>query len=118
MAETIFYHRAKRAIETGLRNPFDLTGFIPSWLNESSKSGAVEQIDKNYSHGGGWRDFNGFTLKGEIDSEVGPLLLYPGDPPTAAVCHWKVGDEQVVLFDHAWVAVVQPDGSHRIARID
>lgn len=110
----IFYPRAQRAIDNGSRSPDDLTGYLPMFISESSSMSAVEQLNYHYSHGGGWHDFEGFTLH---DGDE-PKLLYPGDPPTLAVCQWKLRDERIILFDHAWVAVVQPDGSYRISRMD
>jgi hypothetical protein len=116
MIDTYFYPRAARAISSGMREPFDLVGFTPSFLNEASTDDAVTQLDRNYAHGGGWHEFEGFKLVG-ADTDA-PELHYPGDPPTEAVARWVLRDERIILFDHAWVAVVQPDGSFRVSRMD
>jgi len=91
-------------------------GFIPQWLSEHNPMSAVEQIDKSYGHGGGWNDFAGFKLESKENGYYS--LLYPGDPPTRELSRATLRDEKIVLFQHSWVAVIQPDGSFRVARID
>lgn len=114
MQTTHFYPRAQAALATGRVESFDLVGLTPAFISEFSDDDAVTQLDHNYRHGGGWHDFQGFTF---VDGEE-PKLTYPGDPPTQAVAWWQLRDERIILFDHAWVAVVQPDGSFRVARMD
>jgi hypothetical protein len=115
MIRTVFYERAQKVLETGRVDPFDLVGLTPQFLSVNDERDAVTQLDSNYRHGGGWQDFNGFTLD---DDPIAPRLNYPSDPPTEAVAYWELRDERIILFDHAWVAVVQPDGSFRVARMD
>jgi len=91
----------------------DLLGDIPEWLSEDDPRSAVEQVDAWYQHGGGWRDFNGFTMHPTMKS-----IQYPGDPPFPLIAEAHLRDETILLFNGAWLAVVQPDLSHRIARID
>ncbi len=113
---TTFYPRAMRAIEEGRAHPFDLVGLTPQFLDEDDEADAQTQLHRNYAHGGGWNDMKGFTLVGGDGPE--PQLTYPDDPPTEAVAMWRLREERIILFDHAWVAVVQPDGSMRVARMD
>ena len=92
----------------------DMLGLIPHFLSEMNPAGAVEQIDAGYrQNGGGWRDTSGFTL----DVEAGKLT-YPGDEPRRLVADASLRDEPILFFDGAWIAVVQPDGAFRVARID
>lgn len=114
MPTTVFFPRATAAIARGTHSEFDLVGLTPAFLNETSDDDAVTQLNRHYAHGGGWHDFEGFSFK---DGDE-PQLLYPGDPPMEAVAMWKLRDERIILFDHAWVAVVQPDNSFRVARMD
>jgi hypothetical protein len=93
----------------------DILGLLPSMLNESNPAPAVEQLDHNYQHGGGWHDFKGFTLGGH---DGRPTLRYPGDPPMRAIAETKLRDERIILFMGSWVAVVQADGSMRVSRMD
>ena len=116
MLNPTFYPRAQVAINNGRVDPADLVGFLPMMLDPENPNEAVDQLHDNYAHGGGWHDFEGFQF--DYTDPTAPRLLYPGDPPTEAVCYWELRDETIILFDHAWVAVVQPDGSFRVSRMD
>lgn len=87
-------------------------GLIPSFLIESDPRSAREQINEHYSHGGGWSDFKGFTLNDDNS------ITYSGDPPLPPRASLKFRHELVVVYDHAWVAIIQPDRTFSIARID
>ena len=86
-------------------------GIIPQFLSEYCEDDAVTQLNANYAHGGGWRDFEGFSL-------VGDELHYPGDPPTLKLSEGKLRGERILVFEYGWVAVVQPDNTFRVARMD
>ncbi len=94
----------------------EAVGFIPQFLNENDPRPAVEQIDTAYRHGGGWMDFKGFQLAGGGDDPY--FLTYPGDPAMRELSRATLRDETLVLFTSSWFAVIQPDGSFRVARID
>jgi len=89
----------------------EVADLIPFWLFEESSMSAVEQIHANYGHGGGWRGTSGFSL-------IADKLIYPGDPAMTPKAEGKLRDERVLIYDHGWVAVVQTDGTFRVARID
>lgn len=86
-------------------------GFIPSFLDFDDPRPVREQFDEHYM--GGWNKFDGFTW----DSASG-TLTYPGDPPMKFLSGIWFRDERILLFPHAWVMVVQPDGSWEVARMD
>jgi hypothetical protein len=88
----------------------DILGLIPTFINEDDPRSAREQFDAAYI--GGWSPFKGFTMRPDGD------LLYPGDPPTKLLAWTKLHDETIRVYEHAWVAIVQPDGSYEIARMD
>jgi hypothetical protein len=90
----------------------DMLGFIPSFLNEEDKRPAKEQIDSNYSHGGGWSAFHGFTMLPNGN------LSYPGDPEVLLLAETKLRDETIRFYEHSWLCIIQPDGSFEIARVD
>lgn len=104
--------------------PLEAWGFIPYFLNEDSEADAVTQLSAGYAHGGGWRDFHGFTLSlaggGKVVGEAPDdyRLSYPGDPSYKEISRINFRDETIVLFPHGWVAVVQLDGTYRVARMD
>jgi hypothetical protein len=94
--------------------PEDILGTIPEMLDANNPAGAVTQIDKAYRDiGGGWHDVRGHDL----DTE-GAKLTYPGDPPRPLIAEATLRDEKILFFNGAWIAVVQPDGAFRVARID
>jgi hypothetical protein len=90
----------------------DTMGFITLWLSEHNPAPAKEQLHRGYAHGRGWRPFEGFTL-GADDS-----LKYPNDPPMKPFCEVSLRDERVVMYPHAWVAIIQPDRSFEVCRMD
>jgi hypothetical protein len=90
-------------------------GLIPKMLSEDDPRPAREQLDTGYRHGGGWRPFEGFDMAHYKDMW---WLLYPNDPPTRSLAYCKLRDEIIVVYQHAWVAIIQPDGSFEVCRMD
>jgi hypothetical protein len=87
-------------------------GSLPMMLDSDDPRPAREQFDANYQHGGGWRPFIGHRVN--LDGS----LSYPGDPPMYPLAVTMLRDERIVLYEHAWVGIFQPDGSVEIARMD
>lgn len=87
-------------------------GFLPSFLSEDDPAPAREQIDKNYAHGGGWRPMKEWTMA------TNDTIKYPGDPRLRPLARAKLRDETILFYDCAILAIVQPDGSFEIARVD
>lgn len=95
------------------RATIEHAGYIPNWLNdEDDPRPAKEQLNDGYAFAGGWQPFKGFKLA-EDDS-----LTYPGDPPQHPIIEFKIRDERVLLYQHAWVAIIQPDRSFEVCRMD
>lgn len=92
-------------------------GLIPSFLNEADPRPAREQLHEAYAHGGGWHPFYGFELQKEGAVETW-WLKYPEDPPVRMLAYTTLREETICLFQFAWVAIVQKDGSFEIARMD
>jgi hypothetical protein len=86
-------------------------GYIPGWLRGEDPRSAREQIDAGYLFGG-FQPFEGFRL--EADNS----LSYSGDPPIRPLAEARFRDELVVFYPHSWVAIIQPDRSFAVARID
>src|SRR5580700_6328976 len=76
-------------------------GLIPSFLAAEDPRPAKEQFDEQYCSG--WTPFKGHTMN--------PLweLEYPGDPPTKPLAMTKLRYEVVVVYEHAWVAIINQD---------
>lgn len=87
-------------------------GFLPYFLSEDNPASAAEQLDVNYRHGGGWRPVPGFELAADN------TLTFPGDPPYRPLALTKLRDETVVFYAYAFVAIIQPDRSFAVARMD
>jgi hypothetical protein len=90
----------------------DIIGPLPMWLDEADPRPAREQLDEHYQHGGGWQPFEGFKL------QRNHRIKYPGDPAMAPLAMMKFRDELIVWYPHAWVMILQKDGSHEICRMD
>jgi len=90
----------------------EMLGLIPEFLNENDPRSAREQLDANYSHGGGWLPIPGFSMLPNGD------LSYPGDPPFELLAETKLRDETIRVFHYSWVAIIQPDGSFEVSRMD
>jgi len=89
-------------------------GLLPMMLNDRDPRPLREQLHTGYLHGGGWHHFPGFTLT-KLDH-----LTYPGDPPLVPLAEitTRLRQERVLFYDHAWVAVVNPDRSFEVCRMD
>jgi hypothetical protein len=87
-------------------------GFLPEFLSLDNPQSAREQLDANYRHGGGWQPFTGFTMLPNGN------LTYPGDPETLLLAETRLRNEVIRYYQYSWVAIVQPDGSYEIARMD
>lgn len=90
----------------------DHLGLIPSFLSENDPRPAKEQIHDAYAHGGGWNSFKGFEMLADGS------IKYPGDPAHRVLAQTQLRDEIIRYYDYSWLAIVQPDGSFEIARID
>jgi len=90
----------------------EMLGFIPQFLNEGDTRPAKEQLDSNYGHGGGWSTFTGMTMLPNGN------LSYPGDPPYELLAETRLRDEVIRFYNYAWVAIIQPDGSFEVSRMD
>ena len=86
-------------------------GLLPGMLDASDPRPAREQFDANYQHGGGWRPQSGFVM-------AESTLTYPGDPPFKLRAWTRMRDELIGLYDYAFVAIVQKDGTFEVCRMD
>jgi hypothetical protein len=90
----------------------DHVGVIPYWLDEEDPRPARDQLNEKYAHGGGWRPFEGFKMGHNLS------IKYPGDPAHPPLAIMKMRNETVVVYEHAWVAIIQEDKSFEICRMD
>jgi hypothetical protein len=90
----------------------DFLGFIPQFLSERDPRPAKEQINERYAHGGGWFPFEGFKMNEDRS------IQYPGDSSYPLVAEARLRDETILVYPHAWVAIMQKDGTFEISRMD
>lgn len=91
----------------------ELVGYIPGFLSLNDPRPAKEQLNENYAHGGGWRPMGGWTF-----NPINQCLKYPGDPALLPVARAQMREEEIIVYAHAWVAIVRQDGSFEVARLD
>jgi hypothetical protein len=88
-------------------------GFLPDILLNEDKRPVKAQLEDRYRHGGGWRPIPGITML------PNKMLHFPGDPPFKPCALTKIGDEVVVFYQQAsLLAVIQPDKSYEVVRVD
>jgi hypothetical protein len=85
-------------------------GRIYGMLDLTNPAPARDQF--NYQHGGGWRPRDKFTL-GDDDS-----LGCPGDEPLHPLAEITFRDERVLIYESDFVAIIQPDRSFEVCRMD
>lgn len=91
----------------------DHLGLIQDFILDEDPRSAKEQLHAAYAHGGGWIPFKGFHLDmGTKD------ITYPGDEALPPLWYRRLRDEQIFVYPHAWVLILQPDGSYEVARMD
>lgn len=88
-------------------------GLIPMFLSAYDPRPASEQFDEAYSHGGGWRGgTSGFKLHDDN------CIQYPGERKLKPLATAQLRDETIAVYDMAFVAIIQPDRSYEIERMD
>lgn len=88
-------------------------GAIPLIINSAYDEPVAEQIAIGYAHGGGWMPFEGFVFSPEAMT-----ITYPDDPPYEAVAEVTIRGERVIVYPHAWVMVLQQDGTFQVTKMD
>lgn len=90
-----------------------LIGYLPSFLDLADPRPAAEQFDERYAHGGGWRPMDGWSMDPHSCA-----IEWPGDPRLIPIAATEFRDEVICVYEHAWVAIIQPDRSYQICRMD
>lgn len=90
----------------------DHVGIIPLLLSEHNELPAAKQLNIAYAHGGGWHPMKKWKL---LDDNS---IQYPGNPPYKPLAKMKLRDETIFVYESAWVAIVQPDRSFEVSRMD
>jgi hypothetical protein len=86
---------------------------LPDILLASDKRPVKEQLEDRYAHGGGWRPIPGMRMTRDY------VLHFPGDPPFKPAAYSAFGDEIVIFYPQcSLLAVVHPDASYEVCRVD
>ena len=96
----------------------EMLGLIPEFISSVDPRPLIEQIDDAYAHGGGWNEFDGFTLDRTSGNVFEWFLTYPGDPPLYPLAACKVRDEVLLFWPFAWVTICTKEGGFNCAKID
>lgn len=87
-------------------------GLLPGMLDPADPDSAKVQFDKSYQHGGGWCHQPGFVLSDDN------TMTYPGDPPFGPLAMTYLRDELIIFYPCSYVAVIQPDRTFEMCRMD
>jgi len=90
----------------------DMLGYIRFFLFEDDPRSAREQFAERYAMGGGWNPMPKWERLGET------RIKYPGDPPLIPIAWTTLRDERILVYPHAWVMILQPNGDFEVARMD
>lgn len=93
-------------------------GIIPYMLNPDDPRPAREQFDAEYQHGGGWRPLRGFTMGDDYTMQYGDPNEEDADEPLHPIAKIEFREETILFYPYGWVAVVQPDLSFEMCRMD
>ena len=92
----------------------DFVDGLPDFDDQSDDAeSAREQLDRVYcDEGGAWHPTSGFDIKS------GNELYRDGKFYSNPIAQAWLRHELILLYESDWVAVVQPDGSFEVARLD
>lgn len=91
-------------------------GYIPLIITDEDPRPAAEQIEDRYSHGGGWSPLAGFAML--PDGRVQYCVEEDLDPPLEILAETKLRNETIRFYQSSWIAIIQPDGSFAVSRLD
>lgn len=86
-------------------------GYLGRGLRPNAK--VAGQINAAYPFGG-WKPFGNGQWKLHDDNR----LEYPKDEPMEPIASAKVGEELVCIYRSDWWAIIQPDRSFEVCRLD
>ena len=95
----------------------EAAGLLPDFFGEADPRPAREQLNENYARGGGWHPMEGWQLEHVANLGLA-RACYPGNPPYREVSRAKLRTELLILFQGAWLAIIQPDGSFEMGHCD
>jgi hypothetical protein len=96
----------------------DMLGLLPGMLSLEDERPAAEQFNERYAHGGGWKPTPSTNREARL-THGGLRLEFPKWVEAfEAVAYTELRDEKIIVYRSSWVAIVQPDGTFEIVRMD
>lgn len=96
-----------------------MLGFLPDLISNLYPGNVAEQLERNYAHGGGYRDLTKLEPGKWTFNKRNKTLRYRGESdifnPLASV---QIKDEMVYFYKYSLLAIVKPDGSFAVTRVD
>lgn len=103
----------------------EVAGLLPEIILADDPRPAKEQFAERYAHGGGWNPMSNWLYKpAQPGFPGGASLVYnSSDEEDDAeeypeVSRTTVNNETLILFECEFLAIVQPDGSFEVDRVD
>lgn len=90
----------------------NIVGDIKFFAHESDEDSLKDQFNKRYSFGGGWSPMEGFTM------DKNKSITYPEDPPLYPLAIAKFRNQEVIIYNHSWVVILEQDGTFEASRMD
>lgn len=96
----------------GINTVLAMIGIIPDLI--SSDEPVIDQVNRNYAHGGGWSPFTGFKL-----NRADMSITYPGDPAFLPCAKAQINEKETVyIYPNAWVLIDRGGDDWEISRMD
>ncbi len=94
----------------------DIVGALVLCWDKNDPRPAIEQHDERQMGNGPWSDSKG---KFKLDPET-YFLKYPGDPAykPMAIAELPLTKQKIIVYNHAWVVILDEDGSWTVDRRD
>ena len=99
-------------------------GVLPMILMSNDPRPVKDQLDDRYSHGGGYSVSPGNWKYIPAEGENEATLQYTStsgeesDEALREMARTQIHDETCILFDYQFMAIVQPDASFVVVRVD
>jgi hypothetical protein len=88
-------------------------GYLPLFMVPHDPRSAKDQLTESYGFGELLPAPPGLKFNPETQT-----MTYPGDPEMYPFALLKLRKEKVYIYPHAWVCIVQEDGSYFTTRMD
>lgn len=97
----------------------EVLGLLPALISNEYFGNVAEQLERNYAHGGGYRDLTKLEPDKWVFNKRKKTLRHRAERSTfKPIASTQIKDEQVYFYQYALLAIVKPDGSFAVTRVD